>query len=201
MITVALTGGIGCGKSTVSSLFSRHNTPVIDTDIISRDLVQAGEPALDEITEYFGNDVLQADGSLNRKALSQKIFTDSTKRKKLESILHPKIRQRVNEQLKNLSTDYVIIAIPLLFETSQENSYDRVLVVDCDEKQQIERTLKRDTRSLQEIEAIIKAQVPRQQRLNSANDIIENDLDMKKLESQVEKLHKSYIKLANSASQ
>lgn len=201
MITVALTGGIGCGKTTVSRLFSSYNVPVIDTDIIARDLVRAGEPALDEITEYFGNDVLQPDGSLDRKALAHKTFSDSARRKQLESILHPKIRQCINEQLQNLSADYVIIAIPLLFETSQENAYDRVLVVDCDENQQIERTLNRDKRSLQEIKAIIEAQVPRNKRLNSADDIIENNLDMTDLESQVEKLHKNYIKLANSPSQ
>lgn len=198
MITVALTGGIGCGKTTVCQLFAELGTPIIDTDIIARELVQPGNDALEEIKSYFGNEVLLADGSLNRKSLASKTFSNPDHRKKLESILHPKIRLSVEKKVQSLTAPYVIIAIPLLIETSQQNTYDQILVVDCDEHQQIQRAHKRDQRSIEEIKNIMSSQVSRQQRLSHANDLINNETDIESLRLQVSTLHKKYINLANN---
>jgi len=199
MLTVALTGGIGCGKSTVCQLFSTLGVPVIDTDVIAHQLVEPGEAALNEITTTFGKDILLEDSSLNRKALARIIFSDPKKRVLLETILHPKIRYSVDQQLLKLQgSAYVIIAIPLLFETNQQSIYDRILVVDCDEQLQRIRTKARDNRSIKDIDSIIEAQVPRQQRLDRADEIIENSHDISLLKNQVELCHQKYLKLAST---
>ena len=198
MLTVALTGGIGSGKTTVCELFSELGTPVIDTDLIARELVLPGQEALNEISSYFGKDILNSDGSLDRKALARKTFGDPKDRSQLESILHPRIRNRVKSTISTLDAPYVIIAIPLLIETSQQTTYDRVLVVDCEEQQQIQRTQSRDRRSIEEINNIMAAQANRQQRLEHTDDIIENKYDIQSLRNQVKKLHELYIKLSSS---
>lgn len=198
MFTVALTGGIGCGKSTVCELFSRHSIAIVDTDKIARELVKPQQAAFLEIVSYFGPDICQENGELDRKSLSHKVFTDEVSRKQLEAILHPKIRQCVSDTLSSLSTDYAIVVIPLLIETSQQSQYDRVLVIDCDEEQQIQRVQNRDQRSLSEIKAIIESQVTRQQRLEHADDVINNNLNENCLPKQVEQLHRHYLSLANA---
>ena len=190
MLTVALTGGIGCGKTTVCDLFAELGTPIIDTDLIARDLVEPGNPALAEISSYFGAEILHPNGTLDRKALAKITFGNTEKRKQLESILHPKIRHAVNQQIGLLNSPYVIIAIPLLIETAQASSYDQVLVVDCTEQQQIQRTLDRDKRSKEEIESIINVQVNRNDRIKHANDVISNSTDIGSLKAQVNNLHK-----------
>lgn len=200
MLTVALTGGIGCGKTTVSNLFADLGTPVIDTDLIARDLVEPGNLALEEISSYFGAEILHQDGTLDRKALAKITFSSAENRKQLESILHPKIRHIVKQQIDLLNSLYVIIAIPLLIETAQTSSYDRVLVVDCEEQQQIQRTLERDNRSKEEIDRIINAQVNRHNRIKHANDVISNDSDISSLTSQVSNLHRLYNELARKTS-
>lgn len=199
MFTVALTGGIGCGKSTACSLFEQHGTPVIDTDQIARQLVQPGEPALLEIKEQFGNSILLSDGRLNRHALAARVFADDNKRKQLEAILHPRIRDEVRIQISRLNGSYCIVAIPLLFETEQQKSYDRVLVIDCEEEQQLDRTLQRDKRSADEVFAIMRTQVTREYRLAHADDIIDNSLDMAHLKQQVQVLHTQYKVLAEQS--
>jgi len=199
MLTVALTGGIGCGKSTVCRLFSALNVPVIDTDTIAHQLVKPGQPALKEIAATFGNDILLENSTLNRKALAKKIFNEPKQRALLEAILHPKIRRSVEQQLLTLKKSaYVIIAIPLLIETNQQSTYDRVLVIDCDEQLQRTRTMERDDRSIEEVEAIIEVQASRQNRLSHADDIIENSHDMISLKSQVEQRHHQYLELAGT---
>ncbi|HED36508.1 MAG TPA: dephospho-CoA kinase [Gammaproteobacteria bacterium] len=196
MLTIALTGGIGCGKTTVCELFSAHGVPIIDTDTLARELVQPGQQALQEITNCFGKDILFANGTLDRQKLAGKIFSSQSDKASLETILHPRIRQRVKEQLDSLTSDYAIIAIPLLVETSQQSQYDRVLLVDCTEQQQITRTQARDHRSTREIKAIIKSQATRQQRISVADDIIENNAGICDLELQVKQLHNQYLSLA-----
>jgi len=198
MIKIALTGGIGCGKSTVCDLFTELGVPVIDTDIIARELVKPETEALKQIISYFGSDILLIDGSLNRKLLASKIFNNKENRLQLESILHPKIRQSVEDQIKKFEFCYVIIAIPLLVETNQHKSYDRVLLIDCDERLQLSRTLSRDSRDLKEIKAIINSQASRKQRINAADDIIDNCGDLSNLRDQVEQLHLSYLELCNN---
>lgn len=200
MYKVALTGGIGCGKSTVCNLFTQKGVPVIDTDIIAHELVEPGKKSLLEISEYFGTDVLYDNGSLNRKKLATKVFNNSKARLHLESILHPKIRHIIDKKINKLSSSYVIIAIPLLFETSQQSDYDRILVIDCTEQQQIERTLTRDQRSLDEIKDILKSQVTRTVREQGADDLIDNTHYENSLNEQVNQLHIKYMKLANATS-
>ncbi len=199
MIKVALTGGIGCGKSTACKLFSQHGTPVIDTDIIARELVEPGKPALSKISDYFGADILLPDGSLNRKALAQKVFNNNKNKDYLESILHPEIRKITQSKINKLDTCYAIIAIPLLVETNQQTDYDYVLVIDCNEAQQIERTIQRDHRRIDQVKSIINAQVSRKKRNSVADDIIDNTQDIKSLEARIKQLHIKYMKLCNSS--
>jgi len=199
MIKIALTGGIGCGKSTVCNIFSQQcNTPVIDTDIIAREVVQPGTKTLGEIKKHFGSSILLTDGSLNRKKLATRIFNNKNERLYLESILHPIIRQIIDKRIKQLKSSYVIIAIPLLIETNQQAEYDRVLVIDCSEQQQIERTLKRDKRDLDEIKSILKSQTSRSIRRQVADDIIDNSLSESSLKEQVMRLHAKYIRLSDT---
>ncbi|MCW8933353.1 MAG: dephospho-CoA kinase [Gammaproteobacteria bacterium] len=199
MIKIALTGGIGCGKSTVCNLFNKqHHIPVIDTDIIARRIVEPGSPALIEISKYFGDSIVLKDGSLNRKALAEKVFNNEDDRLHLESILHPEIKKVIQKKIKKLKSSYVIIAIPLLIETNQQSEYDRILVIDCKEEQQIERTLKRDQRDLDEIKSILKSQVSRETRLKLADDIIDNSQSTSSLKEQVKRLHTKYSQLANN---
>ena len=200
MLSVALTGGIGCGKSTVCDLFAAKGVPIIDTDIIAREVVQPGSKALGKIKNYFGSSILLPDGSLNRKELASKVFNNETSRLYLESILHPLIRRVIDEKTEQLSATYVIIAIPLLIETNQQMNYDRVLVIDCNEQQQVERTLKRDQRDLNEINSIMKSQVSREKRLQVADDIINNSLPEDSLKGQIMNLHEKYIHLSDSKS-
>jgi len=198
MLTVALTGGIGCGKSTVCQLFSALNVPVIDTDVIAHNLVKPGQPALKEITDSFGKDILMSDSTLNRKALANKVFNDAQQRALLETILHPKIKRVVEQQLLALQDSaYAIIAIPLLIETNQQSLYDHVLVIDCDEELQRFRTQQRDNRSVEEVNAIIETQVSRDIRLDYADEVIDNSHDLDSLKNQVTQYHQQYQQLAS----
>jgi len=194
MLRIALTGGIGCGKTEACRIFQQqYGVPVIDTDVIAQQLVQPGEDALQQITTAFGNDMLLPDGTLNRTALANEVFTNDTKRQQLESILHPKIRSTVEQQIQQLDAAYVIVAVPLLIETGQQSDYDRVLVIDCEPSQQVARTLQRDQRSAQQVQSIIDAQVSREQRLQAADDIIDNSKNTQFLKQQIAQLHKKYL--------
>ena len=193
MLTVALTGGIGSGKTQVSDYFASLGVPVIDTDIISRQLVEPGQPALEKITESFGHQLLFASGQLDRAALREIIFNDATARKKLEDILHPAIREKVQHQLQALSFPYVIIVIPLYVETGQFLKTDRILVVDCPQEIQKNRVLARDNVSMEQLGKILEAQATRQQRLAVADDIIVNDADIETLQHKVRQLHEQYL--------
>lgn len=192
MLKVGLTGGIGCGKSTVCKIFRNLGVPVIDTDDLARQVVAPSSLVLAEITELFGPEVLNTDGSLDRNRVREIVFSDDAKRQQLESITHPAIRSLLHQKLAKLHSIYVIIAIPLLIEKSWQNQADRILVVDCSEKQQLERAMARDGCDEKLIRAIINSQVSREKRLEEADDIIHNDADLESLRTQVEKLHKYY---------
>lgn len=192
MLVVALTGGIGSGKSTACELFKALGTPVIDADVIAHQLVQPEQPALNEITQHFGKALLTADGQLDRAKLRQMIFSDQAKKAQLEAILHPRIRQEMNRQIAALSSSYCIVAIPLLVETGQTGFADRILVIDLPETEQRKRACQRDQQSEREIEAIISTQASRGERLAIADDIIHNDGDLEELNQQVSALHQQY---------
>ncbi|MEI6145808.1 MAG: dephospho-CoA kinase [Methylococcales bacterium] len=195
MLKIGLTGGIGCGKTTVSKLFEQLNIQVIDADILAHQLVEIDQPALKEIALAFGTDMLNVDGSLNRKKLSQIIFSDSRQKQKLEAILHPLIYEAIQTALKSIDSAYCIISIPLLFETNMIDLVDRILVIDCPEQTQIERVLKRDAMPLAQIQAIIANQVSRTYRRSHAHDLIDTSIANDKLAESIKKLHNSYISL------
>ncbi len=202
MLKVGLTGGIGSGKTSVSDLFGNLGIPVIDTDVIAHKLVNDNAEVLQEIVETFGQDVLNIDGRLNRKKLAQIIFNVKQNKQLLEDILHPKIKDDVLAQLHELVSQpdhpaYAIIVVPLLFEANYD-FIDRILVVIADEKTRIERVQQRDHRSMSEIRAIIANQLDYEEQLKESDDIIENNSNIKNLESQVSKLHKQYLQLSSS---
>jgi dephospho-CoA kinase len=196
-LRVALTGGIASGKSTVADLFSEYGVPIIDTDVIARQLVRPGEPALEEIRATFGDEVFDADGGLDRKSMREIVFSDPQRRKQLESILHPKIREAVVAQSESVNGPYQIIAVPLLVGSPIQEFIDRVLVVDCDEDTQLNRLLARDAESEDQARRILAAQASRQDRLAIADDVILNDEELTDTRGQVDALHSKYLILAD----
>lgn len=199
-LVIGLTGGIGSGKSAASAIFSRLGVPVIDADEIAHALVAAGEPALAEIAGVFGEDILNADGTLRRDALRQRVFSDSAERQRLEAILHPRIRQQIQSHINKIHAPYCIVVIPLLLETRQSDLVDRILVIDIPETTQISRTAARDSLSREEIQAIIDTQAARETRLLAADDVIDNSAGLEELESRVLGLHERYLETATGQS-
>jgi len=196
MLVVALTGGIGSGKSTVSQRLAALGVPVIDADVLARELTAGGSDALAEIEREFGPDVLRGDGSLNRAALRRLAFADDACRKRLEAILHPRIRERMQTQAAALTGPYALLVIPLLFETGQAGLADRILVVDAPEAVQLERVQLRAGLAPEEIGRIMASQVSRTERLRRADDIIDNSGDIASLIRQTDELHQTYLRLA-----
>ncbi len=195
-LRVGLTGGIGSGKTTVCNFFSELGVPIIDADCISRELVQPGKPGLNTIVEQFGNCVLDNKGQLKRSYLRDVIFNDKQQRQKLESILHPLVYAEIQKQTMSTQSPYCIIAIPLLLETNAQKQVDRILVIDTSIEQQLARTEQRDKVNRQDIEKILNSQIPRESRLEAADDIIVNMSDLESIKKQVEQLHKSYLDMA-----
>lgn len=201
MLLIGLTGGIGSGKSTVAELFAHLGAGVVDTDLLARELTQPGAPALTQIASEFGAEILSPDGALDRGRLRGRVFADPAARARLESILHPPIRDLMLERAAAIRTPYVILVIPLLFETGQQALVDRVLVVDCPEAIQVERVRRRSGLSEPEIARIMASQVPRAERLARADDVISNQVDPEALLPQVKDLHRHYLALAATAGQ
>ena len=192
---VGLTGGVGSGKSTVAELFAKLGVTIADADQAARTVVQPGSPALQEIEQAFGPEVLLQDGTLDRAAMRERIFANQQERKNLEAITHPKIKEEIQRQLAAAKGNYAILVVPLLLETGQELA-DRILVVDAPEELQINRTIKRDNSSRQQVESMLKAQASRSERLRQADDVIDNSKDPDQLPQQVEQLHRKYLRLA-----
>ena len=176
--SVALTGGIGCGKTLVSDSFARLGVAVIDTDIISRELVTPGSFALNKITAEFGNDMLKPDGQLDRKKLQADIFNNPEAKNYIENLLHPLILGEVNNQKKAFNAPYCIIVIPLLVESQMDFGVNRILVVDCSIELQKQRVLNRDKMTESIFDSIIDQQASRDERLAIADDIIVNNTDI-----------------------
>ena len=193
---VGLTGGIACGKTTVTNLFAALGVPIIDTDLLAREVVAAGSALLPRVVEHFGSGVLAPDGSLDRRALRTRVFADPAERRWLEELTHPAIRALTDERSAAARGPYSIVAIPLLVETRGAARFSRVLVVDCEPKLQIARLQARDGVTRDAALRILAAQVPRETRLAAAHDVIRNDGDLAALRGQVEKLHRAYLAAA-----
>lgn len=196
---VALTGGIGSGKSTVANAFAALGVPLVDADVIAREVVQPDSPALHAIVQRFGPAMLSADGSLDRAALRARIFSDPAEKAWLNGLLHPLIQRQTEQQLRSARTPYVLWVVPLLIENSLQQRANRVLVVDVDRERQIARTLSRDGVSRAQVENILASQVSRQQRLACADDIIDNSGRPEEITDRVATLHQRYLALAASA--
>ncbi|MBI5430493.1 MAG: dephospho-CoA kinase [Nitrosomonadales bacterium] len=197
---VGLTGGIGCGKSTVAGLFAEHGAGIIDTDLIAHQLTQAGGEAIPAIRAAFGDDYMGADGALDRARMRGLIFSDSAAKRRLELLLHPLILEQTGAQLRELqSRPYIVTVVPLLPESPAfRQLVRRILVVDCAEDKQIERVILRSNMAREEIRAIIAQQTPRAARLQLADDVIHNDDGPDKLAAQVAVLHQRYLNARNS---
>lgn len=196
---VALTGGIASGKTLISDEFATLGVPIIDTDVIAHQIVEPGQPALNEIASEFGSAVIGDDGRLKRKVLRNLIFTDPGAKSKLEAILHPRIRQSVQVQIENVHYPYCMLVIPLLTESGGYRNVDRVLVVDVDRETQIERLMARDETSLLQATQALAAQASREQRLSIADDVLDNSKTIEDARRKVGQLHKKYLKLAERA--
>lgn len=195
MLVVGLTGGIGSGKSAVAQLFAEHGVPIIDTDMIAREVTQAGTKLYASIVKHFGETICLPDGSLNRAQLRDIIFADPKQRLWLESLLHPWIRKEMEQRINLLAVPYCIAVVPLLFEVEFYSLINRILVVDAPETLQIERVTTRDNITPIKVQAIIDTQANRKDRVARAHDVIVNDGKLEDLYPQVEKLHKMYSKL------
>ncbi len=200
MLRIGLTGGIGSGKSTVAALFARRGVPVIDTDELAHALTRPGAGASAEIAEAFGKDILTAEGAIDRRRLAARVFADPAERRRLENILHPRIRAETERRLRTLEAPYVLVVVPLLIEAGFTDLVDRILVVDCDVETAIRRAAARSGRSEEEIRAIARAQLDRTQRLAYADDVIVNDAGLDRLDEQVEVWHRRYSAMAAASS-
>jgi len=196
VLTIGLTGGIGCGKTTVSQLFESKGIPVIDADEIAHAIVQKGAPALSLLSNAFGGNILNTDGSLNRNNLRELVFNHPEEKEKLEGILHPLIYQTMFQQLKQHNSPYGILSIPLLFETHYQRKVDRVVVIDCSEETQKERVRSRDQLSDEMIYSIMSSQCSRSFRREHADDILNNDSTLTNLADAVHQLHEAYLKMS-----
>ncbi|THB65384.1 MAG: dephospho-CoA kinase [Gammaproteobacteria bacterium] len=197
MFTVGLTGGIACGKTVVSDTFKDLGVNIVDTDIIARDVVEPGTKGLQQVITQFGNEIILPDGTLDRRALRSIVFNNPPLRKKLETILHPLIREESQKRLESGTSAYSILVVPLLFETGMNKMVNQVLAIDTPPEIQLQRLLARDSETEEGAKKIIASQIPREERLKQADDVLLNDGDIITLQKQIEILHNSYLRLAN----
>lgn len=191
---IGITGGIGSGKSAATDYFTELGIDVVDADIAARTIVETGTMALKAIAEHFGNEVLQDDGSLNRAALRSIVFNDAKERQWLESLTHPLIAQEIQQQLKQAHSPYVVFSSPLLLETAQHQLCDQIIVVDVPEATQLQRTMERDHNDATQVQRIMAAQIPRSQRLEKADSILDNGGSIAALHAQVDVLHAALLR-------
>lgn len=196
MLIIGLTGGIGSGKTVASDYLADKGIDVVDADRVAREIVAAGEPALDAIRRHFGEAVILPDGTLDRPALRARVFADPQQRAALEAITHPAIRERILQHLQAGSSPYILLVSPLLFETGQASFCQRTLVIDVDEATQRTRASSRDGVSVAQIDSIIAAQLPREERLKRADDIVVNHGEHEDLFLQLDDLHRRYLDMA-----
>ncbi len=195
---IGLSGGIASGKTIVSDEFSSLGADIIDTDIIARELIFPGSETLNKIVSVFGENVLQDDGNLNRKLMRQIIFSEKDKKITLEKIMHPKIQNEVKLKIQSASGQYQIIVVPLLLQSPILDFVDRVLIIDCNEKIQINRLMNRDNISEELAKKMIENQSKREERLAIADDVILNEGCIEEIKHEVKKLNDFYIKISSS---
>ncbi|MES2919883.1 MAG: dephospho-CoA kinase [Pseudomonadota bacterium] len=196
MLVIGLTGGIGSGKTLATDHFQRLGITVVDADLAARVVVEPGRPALAEIAAAFGADMLQADGRLDRAALRRLVFADPAQRRRLEAITHPRIAEEIRRQLAASTSPYTILVSPLLFESGQHHFAQRTVLIDAHESLQRHRAATRDQVSEKQIEAIMAAQLSREERRARADDVILNEGHIEHLQALVEKLHERYLEMA-----
>jgi dephospho-CoA kinase len=194
MLVIGLTGGIGCGKSTVARLFAAKGVPILDADVIARELVEPNRPAFEAIKQHFGAAILR-DGCLDRARLREIVFSNHEEKRWIETLLHPLVYSEIRRRIATLSAPYCIVVVPLLLETGQRHFVDRLLVVDCSEETQRQRVKLRDGLSDREIEKIMASQASRAERLETADDVLENMADEAALSDRIEELHQLYLAL------
>lgn len=195
---VGLTGGIGCGKTTISNEFKRLGITIIDADEIARDVVAPGSEGLEAIIKQFGPEIVQSDGYLNRAKLRSIVFAKPEKTQWLNDLLHPKIRAQMLAELSASVSSYTILSVPLLLENGMQTLCNRILVVDILPEQQLQRVLARDQSEPATIKKIMTAQIDRKKRLSLADDIIDNSGQPSESMEQVQKLHQIYTKLTKN---
>lgn len=195
MAVIGLTGGIGSGKSTVARMFGALGVHWVDADDVAREVVEPGTPALARIAEHFGAEILQADGSLDRARLRTIVFEHPDERAWLEGLLHPVIREELMRQLQpaDYALPYVLLVSPLLLETDQHQLAEKVVVVDVPVEVQLARTMARDDNDQAQVERIIAAQMPREKRLQKADEVVDNNTMLSDVERQVSELHKKFM--------
>ena len=197
---VGLTGGIGSGKSTIANLFAKLGVPLVDADIVAREVVEKGSPILTKIAEHFGDQILTAQGELNRAALRERVFHNESEKQWLNNLLHPAIRERMQQQLAVQTAPYTLFVVPLLIENKLTTICDRILVVDVSPQTQLTRAAQRDQNNPEQIQRIMNAQVSQQERLKWADDVINNDTELAQnllhLQQKVLELHRFYLQQA-----
>ncbi|MDA8708982.1 dephospho-CoA kinase [Gammaproteobacteria bacterium] len=192
---IGLTGGIGSGKSAAANFFHSEGVTVLDADQLAREVIEQNTPGFQSIVDYFGSDIIGEDGSIDRAKLRQEIFDDKEKKKTIESITHPLVRDLMAERIAALTSPYSIIMVPLIFETNSMSAYNRILVIDCDTKLQLERATLRDNNSSEQIQKILDSQCSRTERLSIANDVIPNNDSLENLKTRSLAMHKFYLGL------
>lgn len=194
---VGLTGGIGSGKSAAANFFVELGVDLIDADDLAKNVLNKNSKGYELFINEFGEQYLDNDKNIDRDLLRKTIFNDSNKKNKLENIVHPQVRSGIEEFIRTSKSDYCIVVVPLIYETRSSSYYDRILVIDCDEEIQINRSAIRDNTENKEIKKIISKQASREERLSIADDVILNNRTLDSLKEEVIKLHKKYIKMLN----
>lgn len=199
---VGLTGGIGSGKTTIANLFADLGVPLVDADVVAREVVAKGSPLLSKIVEHFGAQILTKQGELNRAALREIVFHHDEEKQWLNNLLHPAIRERMKQQLSEQTAPYTLFVVPLLIENKLTALCDRILVVDVSPQTQLARSAQRDNNNFEQIQRIMNSQVSQQERLKWADDVINNDTDLAQnlphLQKKVLELHQFYLQQAEN---
>ncbi|MGO1296726.1 MAG: dephospho-CoA kinase [Vibrio sp.] len=199
-LIIGVTGGIASGKTTVANLFhEQFAIDIVDADVVAREVVAPGSDGLKKIVGHFGSQILNHNGTLNRGLLRNCIFANADEKQWLNQLLHPMIRQRMQNQLREVTSPYALLVVPLLIENHLQSLVQRILVIDVPEAIQIERTMQRDSITAEQAQAILSSQATREERLSYADDIIQNHLQGKPLLPQVTQLHQAYLALSNSS--